>query len=309
MRPTPFLSLLAAACVAGCASVAPATGTSAAPKPASTPSAAQATEPSPPADDTFNATVWFQTAIERELVSREVYRVAAERLSAALADRTWDALPKSDRGDADVRRLPPAIIVDVDETVLDNSPEQVRQIRAGHGFDPALFDAWVDEGRAKALAGAREFLQAAAARGVNVFYVSNRNASQRAVTAANLRAQGFPIADDTQFLGLGMDVPGCATKGSDKSCRRQLVGRRHRVLMLFGDQLGDFVQPAANTPEGRRAAVAPYLGWIGQRWWVLPNPMYGGWESALSGPDPAASATAKRAARAAALDAAETTAP
>ena len=262
-----------------------------------------------PADDTFNATVWFQTAIERELVYREVYRAAGEHLSAALADRSWDALPKSDRGDADVRRLPPAIIVDIDETVLDNSPQQVRQLRAGHGFDPARFDAWVDEGRAKALAGAREFLQAAAARGVTVFYISNRNASQRAVTAANLRAQDFPIADDAQFLGLGMDVPGCASKGSDKSCRRQLVGRDHRVLMLFGDQLGDFVQPAANSPEGRRAAITPYLDWIGQRWWVLPNPMYGSWESALSGSDPAASAAARRAAREAALDAAEAPAP
>ena len=275
--------------------------------PATAPVAAAPT--AAPADDTFNATVWFQTAIERELVYREVYRAAGERLAVALADRRWDALPKGDRGDGDVRRLPPAIIVDVDETVLDNSPEQVRQLRAGSGFDPALFDAWVNEGRAKALAGAREFLQTAAARGVTVFYVTNRNAGQRAVTAANLRAQGFPIADDAQFLGLGTPMPGCESKGSDKSCRRQLVGRGHRVLMLFGDQLGDFVQPVANTPDGRRAAVAPYLDWIGQRWWMLPNPMYGSWESALSGADPAASPTTKRAARAAALDAATAPSP
>lgn len=276
--------------------------------PSEAPSAPVQVAPAP-ADDAFNATVWFQTALERELVYREVYRAAGERLSAALADDTWDALPTSDRGDVDVRRLPLAIIVDVDETVLDNSPQQVRQIRAGDGFDPARFDAWVDEGRAKALAGAREFLQKAAARGVTVYYVSNRNAGQRGVTAANLRAQGFPVADDAQFLGLGLDVPGCTSKGSDKSCRRQLVGRGHRVLMLFGDQLGDFVQPAANTPEGRRAAVAPYLDWIGQRWWVLPNPMYGSWESALSGADPAAPPEAKRAARAAALDAEDAPAP
>src|SRR6476659_5879478 len=116
------------------------------------PAPASGTATPAPADDAFNATVWFQTAVERELVSREVYRSAGERLSAALADRTWDALPKTDRGAVDVRHLPPAIIVDVDETVLDNSPEQVRQLRAGHGFDPALFDAWVNEGRAKALA-------------------------------------------------------------------------------------------------------------------------------------------------------------
>ena len=279
------------------------------PSPSALPTPAPAASTTPAADDAFNATVWFQTAIERELVYREVYRAAGERLSAALADTGWDALPHGDRGSVDVRHLPPAIIVDVDETVLDNSPEQVRQLRAGQGFDPALFDAWVNEGRAKALAGARDFLRAAAKRGVTVFYVSNRDAAQRAVTATNLRAQGFPIADDAQFLGLGTPVPACEGKGSDKSCRRQLVGRTHRVLMLFGDQLGDFVQPAANTPDGRRAAMAPYLGWIGQRWWVLPNPMYGSWESALSGGDPTVSPAAKRATRAAALDTASSHSP
>jgi acid phosphatase len=290
-------ALCGALALGACRSVPP-PAPSALPMPAPAPSAS----PVPAADDAFNATVWFQAAIERELVYREVYRAAGERLSAALADKGWDALPQADRGRVDVRHLPPAIIVDVDETVLDNSPEQVRQLRAGHGFDPALFDAWVDEGRAKALAGARDFLQAAAKRGVTVFYISNRDAAQRAVTAANLRAQGFPIDDDAQFLGLGTPVPDCEGRGSDKSCRRQLVGRTHRVLMLFGDQLGDFVQPASNTPEGRRAAVAPYLGWIGQRWWMLPNPMYGSWESALSGSDATASPAAKRATRAAALD-------
>jgi len=272
------------------------------PAPAAPPTPAPVSAAPAPADDAFNATVWFQTALERELVYREVYRAAGERLPAALKDTTWDALPKTDRARVDARHLPPAIIVDVDETVLDNSPEQVRQLRAGRGFDPAMFDAWVNEGRAKALAGARDFLQAAAKRGVTVFYISNRDAAQRAVTAANLRAQGFPVADDAQFLGLGTPVPDCNGTGSDKSCRRQLVGRTHRVLMLFGDQLGDFVQPAANTPDGRQAAIAPYLGWIGQRWWMLPNPMYGSWESALSGREATASPAAKRATRAAALD-------
>src|SRR5881392_3995557 len=115
------------------------------PPPAATAAAPVAVAPAP-ADDAFNATVWFQTSVERELISREVYRAAGDRLSAALADRAWDALPRGDRGaTGDVRNLPPAIIVDVDETVLDNSPEQVRQLRAGHGFDPALFDAWVND--------------------------------------------------------------------------------------------------------------------------------------------------------------------
>ena len=277
MRSTFALSLLAAACLAGCASVAPGAST---PAPAPAPAAMEATTQAPPPDDSLNATAWFQTAVERDLVYREVYRAAGERLAAALADKRWDALPKEDRGN-DPRRLPPAIIVDVDETVLDNSPSQVRQIRERRGFDEAAWGAWVGERKAKALPGAAEFLDAAAKRGVTVFYISNRDASLAGATVDNLRRAGFPIKDDAQFLGLGTVVDGCEQEGSEKSCRRQLVGRTHRVLMQFGDQVGDFVQIIANTPEGRRAAIAPYADWIGQRWWVLPNPVYGSWEPAL----------------------------
>ena len=291
MRPLPLLaSLTLALALAACASVptAPAPG---------------ATAATVPADDSLDATAWFQTAIERELVFREVYRAAGEHLAAALADPAWDALAQADRAAAGpARGLPPAIVVDIDETVLDNSPHQVRQIRAGTEFDQGTWNAWVAERSATPLAGALEFLRGAAAQGVTVFYISNRDAAQGEATVANLRATGFPITDDGQFLGKGTVVPGCAGTGSDKSCRRQLVGRSHRVVMQFGDQLGDFVQPAVNTRDGARAAVAPYLGWIGERWWVLPNPMYGRWESALTGG--ARTPEAQRAAKQAALDAA-----
>ena len=100
-------------------------------------------------------------------------------------------------------------------------------------------------------------------------------------------------------------VEGCPGTGSDKGCRRELVGRSHRVLMQFGDQVGDLVDIASNTREGRAAAVAPYDGWIGERWWVLPNPVYGSWEPALFGNDWSLPAAERRAAKQAALDAKE----
>jgi len=299
MRPMPglscFLPLLA---LAACA---PVSLHEAAPDAARVADAA-ARAPTPQ-DDTLNATAWFQS-LERDLVFREVYRAAGAHLDAALRDPGWDALPKGER-DRDARGLPPAIIVDVDETVLDNSPQQVRQIRARReGFDEAAWAAWIDQRAAKPLPGALEFLQAAATRGVTVFYISNRDAAQSDATVANLRSAGFPIATATQFLGLGTVVEGCTAQGSSKACRRQLVGRGHRVLMQFGDQLGDFVQIDANTPAGRAGTAAPYAGWIGERWWVLPNPMYGSWEAALSAGAVDTSAAARRAAKEAALDAA-----
>ena len=87
------------------------------------------------------------------------------------------------------------------------------------------------------------------------------------------------------FLGLGLDVPGCVPNNHDKGCRRELISRKYRVIMQFGDQLGDFVNVTSNTPQDRRQIVAPYLDWIGERWFVLPNPTYGSWEPALFGND------------------------
>jgi acid phosphatase len=238
--------------------------------------------PGPAPNDNLNAVVWMQTAVERDLIYREVFRAAGERLRAALGNPEWDALAKRDRKQPLSAHMKPAVIVDVDETVLDNSPYEARLVLEGKDYDEHGWSEWCRERRAKALPGALDFAKDAAKRGVAVFYISNRAKDLDEATLDNLRTAGFPIAErETVFLGLGTIVDGCEQKGSEKGCRRELVGRTHRVLMQFGDQIGDFVDADVNTPEGRRAAVAPYLGWIGQRWFVLPNPAYGSWEPAL----------------------------
>src|SRR5699024_10379818 len=120
-------------------------------------------------------------------------------------------------------------------------------------------------------------------------------------TLANLRAAGFPVAGPDVFLGLGAAVPGCEQKGSSKSCRRRLVASRYRVLVQVGDQVGDFIQLAGTTPAERRAGLKPYRDWIGTRWFVLPNPTYGSWESAPFHGDHGLDAGARRAAKRQAL--------
>lgn len=289
MRILPGMTLLATALLAGCVTVT------------SHGDPARAGFGAPPPNDSLNATVWYQRSLERDLVYAEVYRSAGRLLDAALADERWDALPRADRT-TPVAGLPAAIIVDVDETVLDNSAHQARMIRDRTEFGDDSWNAWVEQRAAPALAGAVEFLNAAADNGVTVFYVSNREAEQSDATVANLRAAGFPIRSAAQFLGKGTPVDGCEGKASDKGCRRQLVGSGHRVLMQFGDQVGDFVDIAANTPQGRRSAMAPYAGWIGERWWVLPNPVYGSWEPAQFGNDWSKDAGERRAAKEAALE-------
>ena len=264
--------LAAALALAGCRSL-PADGAPAAP------GATQAA--AVPADDNLNAVLWMQRSIEYRALSETVFRAATERLDTALADTSWDALVAAERAAAgDASSLPPAVILDIDETVLDNSAYQARLVVDGTEFTDPAWDAWVEERQAIPVPGAVAFTQAAAAKGITVFYISNRSAALTDATLDNLRSQGLPVQHDDVFLGLGMQVPGCEQAGSGKTCRRQLVGRTHRVLMQFGDQLGDFVQPAANTPALHEELHGQYRDWFGARWWVLPNPSYGAWEPA-----------------------------
>lgn len=234
----------------------------------------------PVANDNLNAVAWMQTSVEFRLIAGQAWRGALVQLDRAIKTPNWDALTKEDRT-TPFAGLPPAVIVDVDETVLDNTPYQARLLRDGKSFDEFTWSQWVKEEAAKPVPGALEFARAANARGVTVFYISNRAADLSEATVNNLRKAGFPITDPGQFLGLGMMVDGCESEGSEKGCRRQLIGRSHRVLLQFGDQIGDLVSIVANTPEGREQAVRPYLGWVGERWFLLPNPSYGSWEPAL----------------------------
>lgn len=276
------LSMLAGALLllCGCASQAPHASSPAAQAPAAAAAATTAAAAPTPADDNLNAVVWAQTAIEHDLVYLEIYRDAQAQLLTALKDKHWDALPKDDRI-APYNGLKPAVILDIDETVLDNSPYQARLVRNGGEYTKADWAAWCREERARALPGAVAFTQFAARHGIAVIYISNRSQDLDTVTLDNLRKVGFPVSGPDAFLGMGTVVPGCKQVGTSKSCRRQLVSKHYRVLMQFGDQLGDFVNVPVNTDAGRAQVIAPYMNWIGTRWFALPNPTYGSWEPAL----------------------------
>lgn len=272
---TKFLpTLLGTLLLCACASQAPHSATP--PSTAATPVAA----PAVPADDNLNAEAWTQTALEHDLIYQETFRSAQSQLLAALKDKHWDALPSDDRI-APYKNLKPAVILDIDETVLDNSPYQARLIRKGGEFNEADWAAWCKEERARALPGAMAFTQFAAQHGIAVIYISNRAQDLDTATIDNLRKVGLPVSGPDAFLGLGTILPGCDQVGTEKNCRRQRVSQHYRVLMQFGDQLGDFVTVLSNTPTGRAQAMAPHKDWIGSRWFVLPNPTYGSWEPAL----------------------------
>lgn len=232
------------------------------------------------ADDNLNAVLWMQRSAEYRAATETVYRAASDRLDAALKDPDWDALVPDERA-TPARGLPPAIVMDLDETVLDNSPYQARLVHEGKAYNEATWDAWVREEKAQPVPGVVEFARAAQAKGITLIYISNRAEHLIAPTLANLRALGLPVKDNSVFLGLGTFVADCEQEGSEKLCRRQLAARSYRVLMQFGDQLGDFAQILINTPEARAELQERHRGWFGQRWWMLPNPSYGSWEPAV----------------------------
>ena len=254
------------------------TESAAAPQANATAAADASSSALPAGDDNLNAVLWVQRSQEYKALSEQTYRAAADKLDEALKQANWDALVPTERGNS-ATGLKPAVVLDVDETVLDNSPYQARLVRDGKEYDEVTWDAWVAEKKAKAVPGVVDFAKAATAKGVTLLYISNRAVHLNDATVANLKAEGLPVAEDS-FLGLGTVLPGCEQNGTEKNCRRRMAGQKYRVLMQFGDQLGDFVEVTANTDQGRDALLQQYHDWFGERWWVLPNPTYGGWEPA-----------------------------
>jgi len=227
--------------------------------------------------DSLDALAWTQTSMEYKANARQTYSAAKAVLDRALEDKTWTAAPE-DQG-SDFAEKPPAIILDVDETVLDNSPYQARLLRDGGSYDLESWAAWCNERSAQPIPGAVEFTTYAASRGVTVFFVTNRMHDVEPATRDNLAKHGFPLDSSMDTLFTKAEKPEWAP--SDKKPRRQFIAQNYRIVMLFGDNLGDFVSKYKTSPEDRDAVYDKYADYWGERWFMLPNTLYGSWESAL----------------------------
>ncbi|HWD20622.1 MAG TPA: 5'-nucleotidase, lipoprotein e(P4) family [Verrucomicrobiae bacterium] len=209
------------------------------------------------------AVLWFQAAAEMRALYYQAFNIARERLDAALARRTGDD------------KL--AVVVDIDETILDNGPLEASLVKNHQPFRMELWKQWSQRGVAEALPGAQPFLTYAASNRVDVFYVSNRNVDEFDATARNLREKHFPMVD-AQHLLLSQGHEG-------KEPRRRNIAGKYNVVLLMGDNLGDFSGIfERQTPETRGALTDENREKFGRIFIVLPNPMYGGWEDALYPP-------------------------
>lgn len=209
---------------------------------------------------------WIQRSAEYRALCLQAYNVATHRLDEALA-----AHKPSDR--------PLAIVTDIDETILDNTPNAVHQALRGEDYTDDSWHEWCARAEADTLAGAVSFFRYAAERGVEVFYISNRYEVDRVGTLENLNRFGFPSVDDAHLL--------LRSESSDKTARRAQVLEQYDLIMLLGDNLGDFDHVFDSSDERVRAeGLAQYRSDFGRRFIVLPNPNYGTWEKAMYGSYP-----------------------
>ena len=223
----------------------------------------------------LHGVLWMQTSAEYQTLTQIAFSQATTAFELALSDTNGKgALEQTNSSSS----LPPAIVVDIDETILDNSRFQGRLVVDRSEYKEGVWRQWIQKRKAEPIPGALEFLNLVASRGVTIFYVTNRDASQESDTRENLLALNLPLRTDIDVV-LSRNENGWSS--SDKGSRRSHICKDFRVLILVGDDLGDFVSGAKDEPQARIKLANTHKSMWGKRWILIPNPLYGSWESAL----------------------------
>lgn len=211
-------------------------------------------------DHLIMSTLWYQTSTEMKALYHQAFNIAKLRIDMDLQNNPTETKK--------------AVVVDIDETMLDNSPFEVNSINTGVGYTKESWKEWTLKISAKALPGAVEFSEYAKSKGVEVFYISNRSIDEFDVTLKNLQNENFAFADSAHLL--------LKTTTSVKTERRDVVKENYEIILLIGDNMGDF----SDIFEDRSVnfgfdEVEKNKSEFGNKYIVLPNPMYGKWENAI----------------------------
>ncbi len=228
----------------------------------------------PPAHDMLLANLWMQRAVEYKANTLTVYALARLRLDEALADKNWTAAPAEQKGD--FQNLPPAVVLDVDETVLDNSKYEVWLMQADQSFSTKTWNQFCAAQISTATPGAVEFTKYAESKGVKVFYVTNRGAETEKDTRANMEKLGFPMGGNVDTFLMQGEKPEWV---GAKSTRRAAIAKDYRVLLNIGDNLGDFDDRYRSSEADRVKAFEAGMPYWGKQWLMLANPTYGSFDT------------------------------
>ena len=208
--------------------------------------------------------LWMRTSAEYRALAYQGYNVAMNAVKMAVTDPSH-------------QRKPLAIVLDADETVVDNTKLMGESIANGNGrFDAPWWRQAVHQGKSQAMPGAVEFLNEVHKQGVEIFYVSNRYAPVNYdATVQNFKALGFPSVDKDHVL--------LFEKDSDKQPRFDMIAKKYYVVVYMGDNAGDFpIGTKGKTLAERNAIIDAHKEDFGTTFVVFPNPAYGSWVSALA---------------------------
>ena len=208
--------------------------------------------------------LWMRTSAEYRALAYQGYNVAMNAVKMAVTDPSH-------------QRKPLAIVLDADETVVDNTKLMGESIVNGNGrFDAPWWRQAVHQGKSQAMPGAVEFLNEVHKQGVEIFYVSNRYAPVNLdVTIQNFKELGFPSIDKDHVL--------LFEKDSDKQPRFDMIAKKYYVVVYMGDNAGDFpIGTKGKTLAERNAIIDAHKEDFGTTFVVFPNPAYGSWVSALA---------------------------
>lgn len=228
-----------------------------------------------PQNDGLNAVLWAQRSVEFKGNALGAFTLAKFRLDQALADKNWTAAPVEQTGN--FQSLPPAIICDIDETLLDNQGYQAWNVVKGTSFDPKSWTAFVNSQTSIAIPGAVEFTQYADSKGVKVFYVSNRTFEEEPATKTLMAKLGFPMGGNVDVFLSARKQPDW---GSAKGTRRAVIAKDYRILLSLGDNMGDFTDAYRGSEADRLKVYQENIDRWGREWIVIANPTYGSFESA-----------------------------
>ncbi|MCF8466496.1 MAG: hypothetical protein K9G33_03770 [Sneathiella sp.] len=225
-------------------------------------------------NDLLNATLWTQTAVEFKANAMAAYKLAEVMLDRSLADKNSTAA--TEQGDS-YQDKPPAVILDIDETILDNTSYEAWLIKSNTGYSSKTWAPFVMGATSMPIAGSKEFIDYAKSKGVEVFYISNRKAPEEEGTRKNLVDLGYYVNDKIDTVLLRGEKE---EWGSNKSTRRTHVAKDYRIVLMVGDNLGDFVEARDATVADREALLDTYKDFWSTKWITIANPMYGSWEAA-----------------------------
>ena len=214
-------------------------------------------------NETLKAILWTQTSAEYRALCYQAYNTAMDQINKEIKKHK-----KKDK--------PLAIVLDIDDTILETAIYDASFIDTSKKPTLENMKKWITSAAAFPIPGSVEFLKEVSKKGVEIFYVTNRHAPEHLEgTITNLEKYEFPSAD-SKHVFLNTDT-------GNKQGRFDKIAKNFKIIVYMGDNAGDFpLDTYGKLIDERNKIFDEHKKDFGIKFIVLPNPIYGSWESAIA---------------------------